>query len=154
MNRVALTDSAHGNERRRDLAGASPAGGAPTCGGRAGTAEAHVRFVVAARRLRDATIGQELFSDPAWDMLLELYAASLAQRRLSTTDLILSSTVPSTTALRWIDKLAGVGLARRLQDPLDRRRTWVEITPRGAMKMRCLFETLGSSCSAIWPSDS
>ena len=108
-------------------------------------AEAQVHFVVAARQMREALIGKDLFADPAWDMLLQLYAAFLSQRRISTGELILASGVPSTTGLRWIQKLELVGLENRAVDPLDGRRVWAEISEEGALKMRILFDTIAWS---------
>ncbi|NUQ18357.1 MAG: hypothetical protein HOP95_07885 [Sphingomonas sp.] len=95
--------------------------------------------------MREALIGKDLFADPAWDMLLQLYAAFLSQRRISTGELILASGVPSTTGLRWIQKLELVGLANRAVDPLDGRRVWAEISEEGALKMRILFDTIAWS---------
>lgn len=153
MNQSAMRQAADGGAQRPDLLAAESGAGSPVCAhwsqAAQEAAEGHVRFVVAARRLRDAIIGADLFADPAWDMLLELYAASLAQHRLSTTELIASSGVPPTTGLRWIDKLESVGIVRRREDRLDRRRMWVEISDHGAMKMRSLFEMVGSAQAPI-----
>ena len=104
--------------------------------------EHEVRSVLAARRTREAMIGAALFADPAWDMLLELYLARLEQRRVSTSQLVLASVVPSTTALRWIDKIESIRLARRVGDPFDRRRLWVELTALGAAKMDSFFDAI------------
>jgi DNA-binding MarR family transcriptional regulator len=94
-----------------------------------------IRDIVSARRARETILGGDLFADPAWDLLLELYAASLAQRRVSNSDLSIASTVPATTSLRWIDKLESAGLATRIGDPLDSRRVWVEISADGRIRM-------------------
>jgi hypothetical protein len=100
------------------------------------TDERIVRAVIAARRARERIVGSDLFADPAWDMLLELYAASVAQRRVSISDLSIASTVAATTSLRWIDKLESVGLLTRRNDPLDARRIWIEISADGTARMR------------------
>lgn len=131
MNKPALWITADA-ERETDARG-QPTGAAS--GPRHGTDERMVREIVAARRAREAIMGSDLFGDPAWDLLLELYAASLAQHRLSTTELSIASTVPATTSLRWIDKLESVGLAKRIDDPLDSRRVWIEITADGKARM-------------------
>ena len=103
---------------------------------------AAVRAIASARRARDRLIGRELFADPAWDMLLALYAASLAQRRLSTSELVLAAAVPATTGLRWMDKLESLGLLIRRGDPLDARRVWVGLSREGESRMRALFDAL------------
>lgn len=111
---------------------------------------AQVRAVLRARRAREALISRELFADAAWDILLELYASSLSQQRVSTTELTLASAVPATTALRWMEKLEDLGLLNRHPDRLDGRRVWVEISAEGEEKMRCCFEAIRSELSRNW----
>lgn len=106
--------------------------------------EREVRALLAARRTREDIISRELFADPAWDILLELYAARLAQRRVSISKLTIASAVPATTALRWIDKLESLGLLTRCGDPFDRRRVWIEISEDGEEKMRSCFQEIRS----------
>jgi DNA-binding MarR family transcriptional regulator len=50
--------------------------------------------------------------------------------------------VPATTSLRWLDKLESVGLIERIDDPLDSRRVWVEISAEGRTKMRAWIDTV------------
>jgi len=125
-----------------------PSGSASEGDGDNRASEDRVRSVLAARRRREAVIGRELFADPAWDMLLELYAAYLAQRRISVSELVLASAVPATTALRWIDKLESGGNATRTSDPLHGRRMWVEISPDAAARMHSYFESISDGSSS------
>lgn len=101
-----------------------------------------VRALQTARRRRDAFFDSELFADPAWDLLLELYAVHLEQRRVSVSSLCIAAYVPATTALRWIAKLEEDGFAHRSPDPLDARRAWIELSPEGVERMRGYFEML------------
>jgi predicted Rossmann fold nucleotide-binding protein DprA/Smf involved in DNA uptake len=94
-----------------------------------------VQGVLRSRRSREAIFGEGLFADPAWDILLEAYAARLGQRRTSVSDLCTAAAVPSTTALRWLLKLEEDGWLERLPDPLDARRSWVELTSKGTTAM-------------------
>lgn len=94
-----------------------------------------VRQTIKARRTREQVLGQDLFADPAWDILLQLYACTLEQRRLSVTDVSLAAAVPISTALRWLAKLINDGLIIRRGDHLDGRRSWVELTPKGRLAM-------------------
>lgn len=48
------------------------------------------------------SFSEDLFRDPAWDMLLDLTLAHTECRRVSVTSLCIASGVPPTTALRWI----------------------------------------------------
>lgn len=101
-----------------------------------------IRQVIKARRARELVLGSDLFADPAWDMLLEAYAADLVQSRLSVTALCHCAAVPATTALRWLQKLEQNGWLVRKKDPLDARRNWIELTPRGSARMSQYFSTV------------
>lgn len=101
-----------------------------------------VRAVQAARRRRDALFSPDLFADPAWDMLLELYALHLEEKRVSVSSLCIAAYVPATTALRWVAKLEEEGLAVRSEDTADGRRSWIELSPEGIERMRRYFEML------------
>lgn len=101
-----------------------------------------VRAILRARRKRDAIFGEDLFADPAWDILLELYAATLIQRRVPTSKLCKAAAVPETTALRWIEKLHRLGWVARHADPLDARRVFVELTSTATAAMQSYFEEI------------
>ena len=101
---------------------------------------ADVRIAINARRARDAFLPAHLFADPAWDMLLELYAAELDQVRMSTSNLCDASAVPATTALRWISTLENEGLIERQSDPLDARRIFVRLSSHGVGSMEAYFQ--------------
>jgi DNA-binding MarR family transcriptional regulator len=66
--------------------------------------------------------------------------ARLAGQHLSVTSLALSSKSPMTTALRRIEDLIQGGLAARMTDPADRRRTYVELTAEGMARMQLFLE--------------
>jgi hypothetical protein len=86
-----------------------------------------VRGIIRARRLRDQFFRSDLFADPAWDMMLDLFAARLEQRRVAVSSLCIAASVPSTTALRWIKSLCDQGLFVRKADPEDGRRVFIEL---------------------------
>ena len=103
-----------------------------------------VRAVIAARARRNQHFDPLLFADPAWDILLELYASSLEQRRVSVSKVCGSAAVPATTALRWICKMENDGLVLREPDPFDRRRIWISLSP---IAMRSMDNYFGTSPS-------
>lgn len=94
-----------------------------------------VRDVLRARRLRDRFFGDGLFEDPAWDMLLDLFAARLEGGRVSVSSLCIAAAVAPTTALRWITKLTAARLLLRTPDPDDRRRVFVALSDDAAASM-------------------
>jgi hypothetical protein len=99
-----------------------------------------VLSIVKARRLRDRFFDADLFADPAWDMLLDLYASELDGFRTSVSSLCIGAAVPATTALRWIKSLETGGLLQRMRDPLDARRTFMALTPRAREAMEALLK--------------
>lgn len=92
--------------------------------GLADAASDHVK----ARRQRERIFPAELFADPAWDILLDLFANTVRGNAVSISDACIASAVPSTTALRWIGRLHELGLLERLQDPRDTRRVLLRLT--------------------------
>lgn len=92
------------------------------------------------RTRREALFGSDLFGEPAWDILLDLYVAEVQNKRVSVTSACIASRAPATTALRWIKLLEDWSLLRRCIDSADGRRTWVELTE----KSRCALERLMS----------
>lgn len=94
-----------------------------------------VALLLQIRNERNRAFPPGLFSDPAWDMLLDLTENYLAGQSTYVSGLAVGAGVPLTTALRHLEVLAGHGLIRRFQDPLDRRRMLTEITPEGLKLM-------------------
>jgi DNA-binding MarR family transcriptional regulator len=101
-----------------------------------------IRQLLKARRARAAFFGADLFADPAWDILLFTYAARLEQQRVSIGAVCESAAVPSTTALRWINKLEQDGWVSRSDDPLDGRRAWIELSADGLERMERYLESV------------
>jgi len=102
-----------------------------------------VRQVIRARRLRARFFDEELFADPAWDMLLDLLQAEIAQHRVPVSSLCIAAAVPATTALRWIKTMTDAGLFNRRADPHDGRRVFVELSPAASESMRRYFGEVG-----------
>ena len=103
---------------------------------------ATLRGVIRARRLRSRFFSDELFADPAWDMLLDLLQAEIAQHRVPVSSLCIAAAVPATTALRWIKAMTDSGIFVRRADPHDGRRVFVELSPGASGAMRGYFAEL------------
>ncbi|QJU56686.1 winged helix DNA-binding protein [Sphingomonas sp. AP4-R1] len=83
----------------------------------------------------------QLFADPAWDMLLYLVVAEEEGRRSSISRLCRAAAVPTTTALRWIGVLESQDLVRRTPHPSDGRIFVVSLTEKGSADMHGLLAT-------------
>lgn len=88
---------------------------------------------------------EDLFGEPAWDILLDLFIAAKERRRVSVTSACIGSAVPSTTALRWITILERQGLLVREADPGDARRVYVKLSARGYAAMLEYFASASRS---------
>jgi DNA-binding MarR family transcriptional regulator len=115
--------------------------GGPTLVGSRGTA-AVAKSIIHARNQRSRFLPTSLFADPAWDILLELYSAEVAQRRMSVSQVCAAAKVPATTALRWLSTLEARKLVERQVDPLDARRYFVELSPVGKEAMDSFFDSI------------
>ena len=102
-----------------------------------------VRAVIRARRLRSRFFAEDLFADPAWDMLLDLLQAEIAQLRVPVSSLCIAAAVPATTALRWLKTMTDKGLFVRRADPHDGRRVFVELAPDASVALRRYFAEVG-----------
>lgn len=106
-----------------------------------------VMHVIRARRLRSEFFPDDLFADPAWDMMLELFHAELLQRRVSVSSLCIAASVPATTALRWLTAMVDRGLFIRHSDPHDGRRVFVELAPKMSDALKSYFVEIPHSGS-------
>ena len=132
--------------RLRDVA-ASPAGEAIT----RPTPRSERRYLALARqayalrRKRAGIFGNpELFGEPAWDILLDLYIAHAEAKPVSVSSACIGSAAPATTGLRWLGVLADEGLVVRENDPEDHRRVLVRLTRKGITAMERFFDSVGS----------
>jgi DNA-binding MarR family transcriptional regulator len=101
-----------------------------------------VRAVIRARHLRGRYFSQDLFADPAWDIMLDLLCAELCNRRVAVSSLCLAAAVPATTALRWMKSMEKQGLIIRHNDPLDGRRVFIELAPATSLALHQYFAEL------------
>jgi DNA-binding MarR family transcriptional regulator len=105
-------------------------------------ASAAVRRVLRQRRMREQFFPADLFADPAWDMLLDLYAAQLEGQPVAVSSLCIAAAVPATTALRWIKTMTDTGMFERQSDPRDGRRIFIGLSPKAAQAMERYFAAM------------
>lgn len=94
------------------------------------------------RRRRDTIFkGFELFGEPSWDILLDLFIAFETRQKVAVSSACIGSASPPTTGLRHVDALQDRGLVEREPDPDDGRRVWLRISPRGRdLMLQCLAQ--------------
>ena len=106
-----------------------------------------LRRIIRQRQLRGRFFDDNLFADPAWDMLLDLTVARAEHTRVSVTSLCIASAVPPTTALRWIGQMIEAELFERIDDETDRRRAFIALTDKAADAMARYFADLGEEAA-------
>jgi hypothetical protein len=146
VNRIAAILSSLTEDEAIALGGTKPAAAARA--EEASLDAPAVRAIIRARRMRDQYFRGAIFADPAWDMLLDLMAARLEDKRVAVSSLCIAAAVPATTALRWIKMLTDRGLFVRSADPQDGRRVYIELSDEAARALAAYLravERLGVS---------
>jgi DNA-binding MarR family transcriptional regulator len=105
---------------------------------------AKVRELIKLRRLRDQHFPPDLFADPAWDILLDLYAANLEGKSVSVSSLCIAAAVPPTTALRWITTMTEHKALVRKQDPNDARRVFIGLSEDSEERLAAYFASVAA----------
>ena len=98
-----------------------------------------IRETIKLRRLRERYFAADLFADPAWDILLDLFAARAEGVSVSVSSLCIAAAVPPTTALRWITAMTSNGILLRRHDPDDARRVFIELSTETAKQLESYF---------------
>lgn len=101
-----------------------------------------VRRLLKRRRQRERFFPSDLFADPAWDILLDLYAAYYEDRQISVSSACIAANVPATTALRWLKTLTDNGLIDRVPDLRDGRRILVAISEKSRKQLDAYFDEI------------
>lgn len=97
-----------------------------------------------ARLLRDEILGRELSSDACWYILLDLYRTDAGVAMVQITSLSPMIGFPQSTARRWTRQLIDDGMLVKSNDPMDRRRFYVGLSPAARAMMCRYFHELSS----------
>jgi DNA repair protein RadC len=81
----------------------------------------------------------ELFGDPAWEMLIDLFIHECEGKELSISSLSITPSMPLSSALRLAQKLCDAGIVRRVSDPFDGRRSIIKLEPATSHRLRAYF---------------
>ena len=109
--------------------------------------EDHILSVLIVRRARDDALGHDLFSDPAWDILLELFAARLGGRQITARELANAIELPLSITLRWIRALQEKDLVESVWPGVSGGS--IELSGKGFKRMKRLASRWASAFLAI-----
>lgn len=144
-NTGSMTTQTQGTAKKRSVALV-----ASTSGIDAAVAARHLiiaRELYAERRRRHRHLPADLFGEPTWDILIDLYIAYRENRRVPTTSSCIGAHVPPTTALRWLRILETRDLVEREDDGRDGRRTFVRLTSNGITSMDAALASIHANFS-------
>ncbi len=105
-----------------------------------GLALENAKAMMRRRLLRQQLLGApELFGDPAWEMLVDLFIRECERRPISVSALCVTPSIPMSSAVRLCQKLSDAGLILRIPDLYDGRRTFVRLSPETSRRIRAYF---------------
>ena len=97
------------------------------------------------RHIRREMVGNaEIFGEPAWEMLLDLFIHGCEGKPVATSSLCIASGAPISTALRLLNRMCVKGIVARRRDTGDARRQLVELSPAVRCKLLAYFAAQSS----------
>ena len=96
----------------------------------------------AARRSRAALLPNELFDEPAWDIMLHLYCAAGRDEVTTTNALGRSVSAPSSTIERWVEYLVERNLVEYKDGLSDNKDSEVRLSENGFSRLDAYFRML------------
>lgn len=92
------------------------------------------------RILRRQLLGPaELFGEPAWDVLIDLFIHECEDKPISVSSLWGATGLSESSSKRVLQKLYAAELIYRMDDPTDGRRQFVRLSPNVANRLRAYF---------------
>ncbi|WOF45364.1 MarR family winged helix-turn-helix transcriptional regulator [Sphingopyxis indica] len=98
-------------------------------------------FTEQVQRLLANELGRDLFTIPAFEMLLDLYTCRCRQPR-SLTALTAASSASERNSQRIVHRMAERGLVKLRRDPTDGRRIIVELEPETRILLNRFFDRM------------
>lgn len=92
------------------------------------------------RILRNQLLGaSEHFGEPAWNILLDLFIHEAKSQPLSMSALCITAGIPTSSAMKLIQRMCDDGILKRSPDISDGRRSLITISPDIAHRLRAYF---------------
>lgn len=108
-----------------------------------------VETLLKLRDLRGVYLPKDIFSDPAWFMILDLYLCGLSGKKVSVSSLCLASGGSQTTALRRVHDLVRLGIVLREEDRRDRRRAYLKMSDEVIAHLEELLDRLDDTAGSV-----
>lgn len=86
--------------------------------------------------------GEDLFGEPAWDILLDIFIRQTLDEKISVPKVGIVDQTPATTTLRWFLVLEENGLIAQEPDPDKKDQVLLRFTPTGYEAMLRYFEAI------------
>ena len=107
------------------------------------------------RRRRDALMtaqfGTDIFADPAWDIILDLYIHNSKHQDVCVTSACAAAMVPITTALRYITVLSDRGMIERSKNQKDGRSYLLRLSPEAIHIVETLLTDIAPTFDHMAP---
>jgi hypothetical protein len=101
------------------------------------------RKAVRDREARADFVGnQEIFGEPAWDILLDLFIRQANESHVSARGAMTHSGAGPSTVVRWLSVLEQNGLIQTMPDPSDSKHSLIQLTPAGYEGMLRYLEAI------------
>lgn len=99
-------------------------------------------LLVKQREMREKFLPKDLFGEPAWNMLLDLFIQFAGGAKVSGKSLSIAAGCPQTTALRHLARLEEAGLVKREPSRHDARVTLYSLTKQGVIGVGRVLERM------------
>lgn len=120
--------------------GKRPSGAMAPADPRIAAARDRAAEILAMRREREELLGVDIFGEPAWDLLLDLFIQHVDGQRTNSKSAAMAARAPTSTAMRYLNILVDTGLVIKAPSPHDLRVQYVTISPRGYNAMLNLLQ--------------
>ena len=97
------------------------------------------RDILRLRKAAKTYFGKAVLSEPAWNLILALYASENSARGCHVGTVGARADIPNTTTLRWFGKLQRAGFVSLARDKDDKRAVRVELTAKAHDAMHRSF---------------
>lgn len=97
------------------------------------------------RKARTKFVGSnEIFGEPAWDILLDLFIRQADEKQVSARGAIIESGAGPSTVVRWLSLLEQNDLIQTVPDPDDSKHRLIQLTPAGFEGMLRYLESIAN----------